>query len=134
MPNEKDTLPKNKIKPLMAMKKYPTFEEFYSMIPSYKKDTSSYDLRSYYNANPSAALEFIKPNTHAPDTYKLPNHITFSEESIYHTPNTPGGKWSFENGKDVFYASPLNIKNAGGVENLKKYFIKYEPKVKLIIP
>lgn len=132
MPNNKDTIP-NKPLPLKAMSKYPTFDEYYKMIPLNKRDTTNYDLRSYYNQNPSAALEFIKPNTHAPDTYKLPSHITFSNESIYHSNKTPGGKWAFENGKDVFYPSPLNIKNAGGVEKLKEYFSKYEPNVKLII-
>ena len=118
----------------IMQKRYPSFEEYYKMIPKEKSDTSSYDLRAYYNANPKAAMEFIKPGVHAPDTYKLPNHITFSDESIYHTPNTPGGRWAFENGKDVFYASPLNVKNAGGADKLKEYFNKNEPGVKLVIP
>jgi len=30
---------------------------------------------------------------HFPDTYKRPNHQTFSNESIYSTPKNPGGKW-----------------------------------------
>lgn len=119
---------------LSIMQKYPSFEDYYKMVPKGKNDTSSYDLRAYYNSNPQAAMEFIKPGTHAPDTYKLPNHITFSDESMYHNEKTPGGKWSFENGKDVFYASPLNIKNAGGADKLQKYFNENEPNVKLIIP
>jgi len=120
--------------PLSIMQKYPSFEEYYKMIPKGKNDTSSYNLRAYYESNPKAAMEFIKPDTHAPDTFKLPNHITFSDESMYHNDKTLGGKWSFENGKDVFYASSLNIKNAGGAEKLQKYFNENEPNVKLIIP
>jgi len=30
---------------------------------------------------------------HWPDTYKLPNHMTFSDQSVYSTESNPGGHW-----------------------------------------
>lgn len=33
---------------------------------------------------------------HFPDTYKMPNHTTFSNESIYSVPENPGGHWQGE--------------------------------------
>lgn len=47
-------------------------------------DLESYDLRGYW-LNPDEKIEgFRQGKEHAPDTYKKPNHPTFSNESIYH--------------------------------------------------
>ena len=120
---------------LSIMKKnIPSFEEYYNMIPENKRDTSSYDLRAYYNNNPKKAMGFINEKEHAPDTYKKPNHITFSNESMYHNDKNKGGRWAFENNQDIFYASPLNVKNAGGEDKLKEYFNNNEKGVKLVLP
>jgi len=116
------------------MQKYPSFEDYYKMVPKDKNDTLNYNLRGFYESDPKKAMEFIKPDTHAPDRFKLPNHPTFSDESMYHNEKTTGGKWAFENGKDVFYASPFNIKSAGGADKLQKYINEKEPNSKLIIP
>ncbi len=43
-----------------------------------------YDLRGAFKAGLSPAT-----NGHWPDTFKKPNHPTFSAESIYATPNAP---------------------------------------------
>jgi len=37
-----------------------------------------------------------KENGHFPDTYKLPNHPTFSVESMYYQPNMKAGYWRGE--------------------------------------
>lgn len=42
---------------------------------------------------------------HFTDRYKLPNHPTFSNESIYSTPSTPGGSWSELDGKGFYIPS-----------------------------
>ena len=60
--------------------------------------THGYDYDAYYNSNPTEAniqLQRLKRGlgTHFPDTYKLPEHPTFSDESIYSNENTPGGRW-----------------------------------------
>lgn len=56
---------------------------------------SVYDFYSYWKNTPKAKLS--NPDAHFPDTYKYPNHPTFSNESIYSTPENPGGSWSGEN-------------------------------------
>jgi hypothetical protein len=52
-----------------------------------------YDLRGAYQAGLSPA-----ENGHWPDTFKKPNHPTFSEESIYsqRDPSLPAGRWDGE--------------------------------------
>lgn len=59
-------------------------------------ETVDYDLRGYY-ADPTISVAektaFINRQAHAPDTYKKPNHPTFSVESKYSTPQRPGGTW-----------------------------------------
>ena len=47
---------------------------------------------------------------HLPDTYKLPNHMTFSDDSVYSTPEQQGGHWSrAADGKWVFWPSQYNM-------------------------
>ena len=102
-------------------------------LPGELSNDSDYDLRGLFKNNPNQAPS---SNLHFPDTYKRPNHITFSDQSIYHNPKggVVGGHWGVENGKDFFQASPLNVKNAGGEEGLKRYFQKYEPTITLKLP
>lgn len=58
-------------------------------------DNPSYDYKGFYMEDPQRAWNMIKgdPESHFVDTYKRPNHPTFSDESIYSTPDTPGGHW-----------------------------------------
>lgn len=67
------------------MKKYPDIE--------FDSQKAGYDYESYYNSNPSAAWKQYERLEHFPDTYKLPNHPTFSEESIYSRGPNMGGSW-----------------------------------------
>lgn len=64
-------------------------------------DFYNYDLQGFYKQNPS--LNF---KGHLPDTFKKPNHPTFSIESKYSTKESPGGFWLDE----------LYIPNIGGKE------------------
>lgn len=48
-----------------------------------------YDYYSFYKNQDKGNII-----NHFPDTYKRPNHSTFSNESIYSTPENPGGYWS----------------------------------------
>lgn len=105
---------------------------FYTWIKKHDlKPSADYDLYSAFKAG-------VNPDErgHLPDTYKLPNHITYSDESIYSKkPNAPPpGHWFQENNKWYFWASPTNIQNAGGVTNLQSYFNQYEPDAGLILP
>lgn len=51
-----------------------------------------YDYYSYYKNNDYKNYQ----GGHFPDTYKRPTHETFSNESIYSTPENPGGSWNGE--------------------------------------
>jgi len=53
----------------------------------------AYDLRGFWKSNPTFSMD--SPDAHLPDTYKLPNHPTFSSESIYYNDETKrwGGEW-----------------------------------------
>jgi hypothetical protein len=53
-----------------------------------EKDTYDYDMRGAWKEGITA-----DPSGHFPDTYKKPNHPTFSHESQYATPENPGGHW-----------------------------------------
>ncbi len=93
-------------------------------------ETEDYDLKAAYEAG-------FKPDRrgHLPDDYKKPNHITFSDESVYNGKDgNQGGHWEQDsNGKWSFTPGPTNLKNHT-VEDLKEYFKKYEPDAKLILP
>ena len=89
----------------------------------------------------------LKPDArgHMPDTFKLPNHMTFSDESKYSKPGQEGGHWKYidKDGKETddktpggtweFFASPFNLKQHSASE-LKQYFKTQEPNSKLFIP
>jgi hypothetical protein len=74
---------------------------------------------------------------HLPDTFKLPNHITFSDESNYHGVNgAQGGHWSpldDEGKRWSFTPGATNLQNYTP-EQLQSYFKQYEPDSVLILP
>ena len=72
---------------------------------------------------------------HGPATFKLPNHPTFSEESMHSTSEMPGGKWQKgDNDRWYFHPSEHNLKNRSP-EELSKYFINKEKKgTHLVLP
>lgn len=58
----------------------------------------TYDYEGYYNDDPEEAWRMLHPleqneEAHFTDKFKKPSHPTFSDESIYSTPETPGGHW-----------------------------------------
>jgi hypothetical protein len=70
---------------------------------------------------------------HLTDEFKRPNHITFSNESIYNSPGAEGGRWKQEGGKWHFYASPFNLQQHGQAE-MVDYFNRREPDAVLHLP
>ena len=94
------------------------------------QSTRDYDMRGAFKAGIGAA-----GNGHYPDTYKKPNHITFSDQSIYHGKDGNfGGKWEkLEGGKWAFTPGPTNIKNYS-MEQLADYFRRFEPDSELRAP
>jgi hypothetical protein len=67
-------------------------------------DVYDYDMRGAWKEGIGA-----DDSGHFPDTYKKPNHPSFSDESKYHgTDGQEGGKWSKKDGKDVFTPGKTN--------------------------
>lgn len=91
------------------------------------KDLSNYDLRGAWKADARAAS-----NGHLPDTFKKPNHPTFSKESRYSgRDGKVGGEWlEGEDGKWEFVPSKTNLDNLGP-DGLRKYFKEREPDARL---
>jgi hypothetical protein len=85
--------------------------------------SNDYDLESAYNELPYNTLLNWKTNpkkNHLPDTYKLPNHPTFSVESKYYKQGMKAGYWD----KDTFIKldgtnNPIKFNRGGTI--LKRY-------------
>lgn len=106
---------------------------------SYKNSDKPFDksyvpLEDYDYAAAKAAGVTPDARGHLPDTFKRPNHITFSTESIFNDKDNQGGKWAqSEDGKWSFEPGPTNLKYHTS-EELKQYFKKYEPDATLLLP
>lgn len=76
-----------------------TFNEWKSQMQSKYPDIemdnikAGYDYVRYFNDNYDDAIRQLSELRHFPDTYKLPNHKTFSNESIYSRSPNIGGSW-----------------------------------------
>lgn len=83
----------------------------------------TYDYEGFFMEDPERAWRMLNGDheAHFIDKYKMPNHPTFSDESIYSTPETPGGHWH-ENygggGRWVYEPSEFTRKH---LEETKKY-------------
>ncbi len=71
---------------------------------------------------------------HLTDEFKLPNHITFSTDSKYSTPEKPGGVWSKRSDNKWSYTPSDFVLQTHSAEKLQEYFKKYEPDSELILP
>lgn len=91
-------------------------------------DLFDYDLRGAWQAGLTP-----DPRGHLPDTYKKPNHPTFSDQSQYHSDATPGGQWMQQGDGWAFQASPTNVQTYGG-SGLMDYFRRVEPGNTLMLP
>jgi hypothetical protein len=93
-------------------------------------DLRDYDLRGAWKSGAATA-----PNGHLPDTYKKPNHPTFSDESQYHgRDGFTGGTWGGGDGQpDTFTPGPTNLRMLGP-QGLQHYFHQREPDVRLMLP
>jgi hypothetical protein len=93
------------------------------------RETSDYDLRGAFNSG-------LHPDErgHLDDTFKRPNHITFSTDSQYSTPQEQGGVWQqLPGGKWSFTPGPANLRRYSP-QQLQAYFQQYEPDSILNLP
>lgn len=71
---------------------------------------------------------------HYSDKGKLPNHPTFSDESMYSGDKYRGGVWSTDDrGNDVFTPS-VDMINSGATRGLADYFRRVEPNARVAMP
>ena len=95
-----------------------------------QEDKSDYDYAGYVE-------KYGEPDQskgqHLTDEFKLPNHITFSKESKYSTPDEPGGEWKEVNGKWNYTPSKF-VLSQHPAEELKRYFAEREPDAILNLP
>jgi hypothetical protein len=103
------------------------FRQWRNSLPTNLQEDQDYDLQGYYNKYGNRGLA---ANGHLPDEFKKPNHVTFSNESVYSNPKTPGGQWSEQNNVWHFKPSDYNINNVGA-DSLRNYFKQNEPDSKL---
>lgn len=90
-----------------------------------KPNGSDYDLAGYIA---KYGIPDQSKGQHLTDEYKLPNHPTFSNESIYSNPEMQGGKWvQGGNTQFMFEPSKQNINNLG-LDGLTNYFQRHENK------
>ena len=93
------------------------------------RDAYDYDMQGAWKAGAGAA-----ENGHFPDTFKKPNHPTFSDQSQYHGVDEQyGGTWGSEVGAFTFTPGPANLK-AMSREQLLEYLKRADPGVQLRMP
>ena len=92
------------------------------------KDNYDYDMRGAWNSGAAQA-----ENGHFPDTYKKPNHPTFSDQSIYNNSPTPeggryvGGTWDQVNGQDRFTPTAEMLRSTHSLNQMRRYMADVEP-------
>lgn len=106
------------------------YSKWLQALPQRLQETNDYDLKGYFDKY--GAVNVVG-DQHLTDEFKKPNHVTFSSESIYNSPEHQGGEWRQKDGKWEFVASPWNIKNVG-IDSLQTYFKQNEPGSNLILP
>lgn len=112
----------------LATKLNPTEETEYQKwkTKNAPNDTESdYDLKGAFKAGLNPA-----ENGHFPDTYKLPSHPTFSDESKYSTKDTSGGHWEKTKEGWNFTPSATNLKYHSR-EEIQDYLNHSDPTVTL---
>lgn len=99
------------------------YSQWLEKLPEHQRNTYDYDMQGAWLGGAGQAS-----NGHFPDTYKKPNHPTFSDQSKYSGQDGyVGGHWADAgNDKWVYSASPTNIK-FHGPDELQSYFKRVEP-------
>jgi hypothetical protein len=93
-----------------------------------RPDSRDYDMAGFEKAVAEGRLPQHPEgeDVHYPDNFKMPNHITFSDQSDYSNEFEKGGKW-VKGGADqsLFIPSEHNLKNTPP-EKIAEYFANYE--------
>jgi hypothetical protein len=100
------------------------YQAWLQTLPEQQQDTRDYDMQGAFKAGVAQS-----ENGHLPDTFKKPNHPTFSDESKYSGQEgyvggkwekLPSGQWAFTPGVSSTRKPMIDP------EDLKRYFAKQE--------
>ncbi len=92
-------------------------------------DSYDYDMRGAFQQGIGQG-----DNGHYPDTFKKPNHPTFSDQSQYHgVDGQYGGTWQQQGDQWTFAPGPTNLQ-VHGMDALQNYMQQNDPTVTLIPP
>lgn len=92
-------------------------------------DMRDYDMQGAFKSGAATA-----PNGHFPDTFKKPNHPSFSDQSQYHgVDGHQGGSWVQMGGRWTFTPGATNLQ-LHGPDSLQQYFQRADPNVWLNLP
>lgn len=115
-------------------------DQQFNFTSKYMESTKyDYDMQGFHAANPDSNIASGNQNVgileHFPDTYKKPNHPTFSTQSMYHgVDGHEGGSWELlDDNSFAFTPGASNLKHHSA-QRLIDYFKKYEPNNHLILP
>jgi hypothetical protein len=95
-------------------------EWLYNLPP---KQAEDYDLAGYIA---KYGVPDQSKGQHLTDEFKMPNHMTFSDESMYSNPTTQGGHWD-QGGQNLYSFTPsqYNLENTPATK-LIDYFKNVE--------
>lgn len=101
-----------------------TWQEMLFQASPYAADTQDYDSRGAW-LDMQLGLMQQHANGHLDDTYKKPNHPTFSNESVYANDAWRGGSWV----RDAYgrYGFVPDAASYYSVPELQEYFRRVEP-------
>ena len=114
----------------LSEKETKQYQAWLQTLPEYQRNTYDYDLQGAFKAGLNPA-----ENGHLPDTFKKPNHPTFSNQSKYHgVEGYMGGNWiQLKNGQFAFAPGTTKArKPLWDQAALQEYFAKAEPNVLLL--
>lgn len=85
------------------------YQQWRASLPKNLQYEGDYDLRGFYKENPDFNIN--DSEQHLTDKWKLPNHPTFSDESVYYKGNENyGGKWKSYDYGDVYTPNNPEVK------------------------
>jgi hypothetical protein len=110
-----------------------------------RNDAYDYDIRGAWlsatQGNPETQwlVGVGRPESrgHLPDTWKKPNHPTFSSGSQYQSEGVTGGEWQPRDAEQTqwnYLASPHNMRMQEQPNALRKYFQQVEQRNTLVEP
>lgn len=105
------------------------YQSWVATLPEGQRNTFDYDMRGAFKAGAGAA-----GNGHFPDTFKKPNHPTFSDQSQYNgVDGYRGGSWEGEDGGPFTFKTGSANTQMRSPQELKDYFSRVEPGNKLVL-